>query len=102
MMNQHPILYEVTLQTDPSLVRAVEDQMRREHIPAILRTGCFRRIRFDVASPGIFRTSYQAETRADLDRYLQDHAPRFRSEFQARFPSGVTLSREIWTTCEVW
>jgi hypothetical protein len=102
MTNQYPILYEVSLQTGPSLAPALEHHMRREHIPAILRTGCFRRIRFDVTSTGRFRTCYQAETQADLDRYLQDHAPRLRSEFQERFPTGVTLSRQIWTACEVW
>jgi len=102
MMNQHPIFYEVTLRSDPSLAQALEEHMRREHIPAILRTGCFRRIRFDVASAGAFRTCYQAETQADLDHYLQNHAPRFRSEFQALFPIGVALSREIWTECELW
>jgi len=102
MTNQQPIFYEVTLQSDLSLAHALEEHMRREHIPAILRTGCFRHIRFDVASAGTFRTCYQAEAQADLDRYLQDHAPGFRSEFQARFPTGVTLSREIWTVCEFW
>lgn len=102
MAKQQPIFYEVTLQAHPSLAPALEDHMRREHIPAILRTGCFRRIRFDLASGGTFRTSYQAETQEDLDRYLENHAPRFRSEFQARFPTGVTLSREIWTARELW
>lgn len=102
MTSQHPIFYEVTLQADPSLRSALEHHMRRDHIPAILRTGCFRRIRFDAASAGTFRTCYQAESQGDLDRYLHDHAPRLRAEFQARFPTGVTLSREIWMACEVW
>lgn len=96
------VLYEVTLQVEPSLAPAVEEHMRRHHIPAILGTGCFERIRFDQAFPGRFRTSYQARSRAELERYLRDHAPVLRAEFQARFPSGVTLTRETWRPRELW
>jgi hypothetical protein len=96
------ILYEVTLQAEPALATAVEDYMRRRHIPAILATACFRRIRFDRAPPARFRTSYQADSQADLDRYLRDHAPRLRADFHAEFPTGVTLARETWTQREGW
>jgi Domain of unknown function (DUF4286) len=95
-------VYEVTLQVDPALAAAVEDHMRRQHIPAIVATGCFRRIRFDRASPARFRTRYEAASPADLDRYLREHAPRLRAQFQAQFPSGLTLTREIWTELESW
>lgn len=96
------ILYEVTLQVEPVLAQKLEQYMRSRHIPEILATGCFRRIRFDRASPARFRTCYQAESRADLDRYLEGHAPRFRAEFQRDFPEGVTLTRETWIEQEVW
>jgi uncharacterized protein DUF4286 len=96
------IRYEVTLQVDPTLAPAVEQHMRRDHIPEIVASGCFSRIRFARASAGRFRTSYEARSQADLDRYLQDHAPKLRAEFQARFPTGVTITREIWAEQEVW
>jgi hypothetical protein len=96
------ILYEVTLQIQPAVARQVEEHMRRIHIPAILATGCFRSIRFDRASPARFRTCYQAETQPDLDRYLRDHAPGFRSELLAEFPDGFTATREVWTAVEAW
>jgi uncharacterized protein DUF4286 len=96
------ILYEVTLQVDPTKALAVEAHMRREHIPDIFASGCFRRIRFDRASPARFRTSYEARTESDLERYLQEHAPRLRADFQAHFPSGVTVTRETWTPLESW
>jgi hypothetical protein len=102
MTKLETVIYEVTLQVDPALASDLEDHMRREHIPAILRTGCFRQIRFDATSSGTFRTCYQADTPADLERYLRDHATRLRAEFQAHFPEGVTLSREIWTPREIW
>jgi hypothetical protein len=96
------ILYEVTLQVAPALAASVEQYMRQRHIPAIFATACFRQIRFDRASTARFRTSYEAQSEADLDRYLRDHAPRMRAEFQAEFPSGVTLTRETWTQRESW
>jgi hypothetical protein len=102
MPSDHTVLYEVTLQVEPSLAAAVEEHMRRQHIPAILRTGCFELIRFDQASLGRFRTSYQARSAAELERYLRDYAPAMRAEFQSEFPSGVTLTRETWNPRELW
>jgi uncharacterized protein DUF4286 len=96
------IRYEVTLQVEPALAQSVQDYMRNKHIPEIFATGCFRQIRFDRASPGRFRTSYQADSQANLDEYLRDHAPKFRAEFQRDFPEGLTLTREVWKQQEVW
>lgn len=76
--------------------------MRRSHIPAIFASGCFSRIRLVQASPARFRVWYQAETQAQLDRYLRDHALKLRAEFQAEFPTGVILTRETWIQREVW
>ena len=96
------ISYEVTLQAQPGLAADIEKFMMDSHIPQIFRTGCFHEIRFSQASPGRFRTAYQANSQADLDRYVQDHAPRFRAEFLERFPQGVTITRENWVQREVW
>jgi len=96
------ISYEVTLQVEPRLAAAVEEYMRQRHIPEIFATGCFRRIRFSLAAPNRFRTSYQAEGQADLDRYLRDHAPHFRADFQTRFPDGLIVTRETWAQRQVW
>lgn len=96
------IIYEVTLQVEPSLAPRLEEHMRQTHIPAIFATGCFRRIRFAQASPARFRTSYQADTQAHLDRYLRNYALKLRAEFQAEFPTGVVLTRETWIQREVW
>jgi hypothetical protein len=96
------VIYEVTLQVEPALASSVERYMRDGHIPAIHATGCFQHIRFLQASAGRFRTSYEAATQADLDRYLDEHAPTFRAEFQAEFPRGVTVTRETWVERQRW
>jgi hypothetical protein len=96
------ILYEVTLEVEPLASSAVDEHMRQRHIPAIFATGCFRRIRFQQASSDRFRTSYEAETAADLERYLRDHAPALRAEFLTEFPTGIRLTRETWSVVESW
>jgi hypothetical protein len=96
------ILYEVVLEVEPSAMAAVEEHMRRQHIPAIFATGCFRQIRFQRSSNRRLRTSYEAETAADLERYLKDHAAAMRAEFLAEFPTGVQLIRETWHDLESW
>lgn len=96
------ILYEVVLDVDPSASSAVEEHMRRRHIPAIFATACFRVIRFQRSSSHRFRTTYEAETAADLERYLRDHAPAMRAEFLIEFPTGVQLTRETWHDLESW
>ena len=95
-------LYEVTLEVDETLVSALEHYMRDQHIPAIFSTGCFRRICFSQASRFRFRTCYEAESRADLELYLHQHAPGFRAEFQAAFPHGIIATRETWTELKRW
>jgi len=96
------IIYEVTLQVEPGVAAQVEAHMREEHIPAIAGTGCFHQIQFDRASPARFRTRYFAESQSDLDRYLEQHAPQLRTEFQTRFPAGVRLTRETWSILQTW
>jgi hypothetical protein len=76
--------------------------MRQQHIPGILRTGCFRRIRFDRASPTRFRTCYEAASAVHLERYLRDHAAMMRMAFQGEFPEGVTVTRDTWVQQEIW
>lgn len=96
------LYYEVTLQVDPSLAPQVERHMRQEHIPEIFATGCFHQIRFSRASPARFRTSYEAMSQENLDRYLRDHAPKLRADFQRRFPEGAAATRETWVEQERW
>ena len=96
------VTYEVVLEVEAPLAAALEDYMRRRHIPEILATGCFRRIAFERAGPTRFRTRYEAESQADLDRYLAEHTPRLRADFLAHFPTGVRVSREVWAEVERW
>lgn len=96
------VLYEVTLDLDPQLDERLTAYMRGDHIPGIYQTGCFTRISFQRASATRFRTSYQATSVTDLERYLTVHAEAFRADFRAHFPSGLRISRETWTEDTTW
>lgn len=96
------LVYEVTAQVSAELHGAYEHYMREEHIPAVLATGCFLGATFERTADGRFRTCYRAGTQAALDGYLRDHTAGLRADFAARFPAGVTLSREVWSELQGW
>ena len=94
--------YEVTVEVEPGLAETFVRYMSGKHIPEILATGCFRRIRLDRAGPVTFRTVYEAATADDLDRYLRDHTARFRADFTSHFPAGVAVTRATWSQIGFW
>ena len=76
--------------------------MIETHIPDVVRTGCFLHARFDQGGEGQYRAAYHAASQAEVDRYLADFAPTLREHMTARFPTGLTLSRRIWTERARW
>jgi Ni,Fe-hydrogenase III component G len=103
-MMVHPsrVSYQVTATVEPQLVDEFERFMVEDHMPALIATGCFGSAAIVRVGPGRYRMRYEAESRAELDRYLQTEAPRVRSEFTARFPSGIALEREVGEVLGEW
>ena len=96
------VTYEITAIIAADLAADYETYMRRDHIPALLATGCFSAARFSRGEGGRYLIGYEAADRAALERYLAQHAPRLREEFIARFPAGVTLTRATWDIVHEW
>jgi hypothetical protein len=96
------ITYQVRLEAQPTRADELVRYMTRIHIPAIMRTGCFRSARFERldTAAGAFRTCYVAATRGDLERYLRDHAASFREEFVRDMGDAATASREVWESVQ--
>lgn len=94
------IAYEVRVEVREDMAEAFETYMRRKHLREILATGCFQLIRFERAEAGVFRTRYEAVSRADLDRYLAHHAAHFRADFMVHCPEGCVVTREVLATVE--
>ena len=91
------VIYEVTAVVELELVEAYEQFMTQEHIPDVLRTGCFESASLERSLPGRFRMRYAALDRESLNRYFDEHAPRLRQDFISHFSEGAELSREEWT-----
>jgi hypothetical protein len=96
------LTYEITAEVREDLVPSYEAYMRGTHVPDLLATGHFVGASFGRAARGRYRVRYEARDAAALDQYLAEHAPRLRAHFDAHFPEGVRLSREVWTLLQVW
>jgi len=91
--------YEVTIHLDdPSLADALERYMIDTHLADVFASGCFVDAQFERADD--YRTRYTVASQADLDRYVSDHAPRMRADFIAHFPTGLTVTRAVWSTLQ--
>lgn len=71
--------------------------MISKHLADVLASGCFVEAVLERATAGKYRARYLAETEADLERYLRDHTAEKRADFAKHFPTGIQLSREVWT-----
>lgn len=96
------IAYEVTVEVNETLTERYMAFMRDRHIPAILATGCFAHAELDRSKQTRFRQRYLAASLGDLERYLEQHAPTLRKEFDQHFPTGTALTREIWEEVGRW
>src|SRR5438132_337640 len=96
------ITYEVTVEVQEALIERYLAYLRSRHIPRILATRCFAHAELDRATQTRFRQRYLASTLADLERYLEQHAPALREDFAQHFPSGTTVTREIWEELNRW
>lgn len=96
------VSYQVTATVEPQLVDGFERFMVGDHIPALMATGCFAAAAIVRLGPGRYRMCYDAESRAELDRYFETAATQVRGEFTARFPSGIVLERETGDLLGEW
>jgi len=89
------VLYEVNVKIAPEIAMEFEAYMTREHIPAVLASGCFASAEFSRRAAGEYRTAYRAESRDDLDRYLERFAGGLRSDFVKHFASAEVTRAEF-------
>lgn len=91
------ITYEVTAIVDAALTVQYEQYMTSKHLADVLSSGCFVEAVLERAAPGKYRARYMAQNEEDLERYLREHTAAKRADFAKHFPTGVILSREVWT-----
>ena len=103
------IIYNVTT----NIHESVHDQwmiwMRHKHIPEILATGKFssaRMVRVLVVEEmggATYATQYTTDSKATLDKYYQEDAPRLREEGSRLFGDKMLAFRtELEVLSEFW
>lgn len=102
-MPSNPVSYEVTVRVqDQATANEFSAWMRGEHIGDVLATGLFYGAEFAQLDDTTFRTRYLARSRAELERYLAEHAARLRDDFGRRFHGRAATSREVWDQLQAW
>lgn len=90
------VIYEINTIVRNELIDQYEKYMTDTHIPDVLATGHFGGAYLSRAAEGVYAVHYFAHTQDAMKDYLQNHAPRLRSEIENFFPAGVEISRQTW------
>jgi Domain of unknown function (DUF4286) len=95
------IIYNVTIKIDNPIADAWLQWMKEEHIPDVMSTGCFtkstmlRLIEVDDSDGPTYAIQYQAESKADYNRYLQIHADGMRKKVTDKWGSSLVAFRSV-------
>ena len=94
------VIYEVEAKVDESLREPYETYMTSKHIPEVLATERFVGASFEICEHGRYRVCYRASDQNSLEKYLAENAEVLRADFMKHFPTGIELSRSVWTVLE--
>ena len=80
------IIYNVTIKVEQSIADSWLQWLLNEHIPDILKTNCFtgyqvvRLLEVDDSEGPTYAIQYQAESKADYNRYIDQYADGMRQK----------------------
>ena len=95
------IVYNVTAKVDHSIAGDWRFWMLQEHIPMLLKTGCFtdaklfRLIDQDDADGPTFCAQYYCRSRKEYDEYIDQYAPAMREESQKKWGDKCLAFRSL-------
>ncbi|MBK8600081.1 MAG: DUF4286 family protein [Flavobacterium sp.] len=103
------ILYNVTINIDDTVHDQWLHWMQEKHIPEVLATGKFSAARMvkvlveEEMGGTTYATQYTTDSKATLDKYYQEDAPRLREEGQRLFADKMMVFRtELEVISEFW
>ena len=100
------IIYNVTIKADKSIADAWLQWMFTEHIPDIMRTGCFtgyrvvRLLEIDDTEGPTYAFQYNAESKANYNRYIELYAPELRQRSFDKWGNGFIAFRSLMEVVE--
>jgi hypothetical protein len=95
------IIYNVTIKVENSIADAWLLWMKKEHIEDVMNTGCFtkatmlRLIEVDDSDGPTYAIQYQAESKADYNRYIQIHADGMRKKVTDKWGNHLVAFRSV-------
>jgi hypothetical protein len=93
------IIYNVTSNIDDSIHEQWMAWMMEEHVPKIMETGKFYKIKIvkvlgnHQGQGTTYSVQYSADSREKLEEYYREHSPEMRAEARERFGDKVLQFR---------
>jgi hypothetical protein len=100
------IVYNVTINIEDEIEQEWLNWMRLTHIPELINTGCFVSARMtkvlveEQMGGKTYSIQYSCNTRADLDKYIDNYAPQLQSNFNKRYKDKFVAFRTIMQVIE--
>ena len=95
------LIYNVTVQVYKEIATPWLQWLVNEHIPQVLRTGCFSHYQLvklldvDESEAITYAIQYYADSRELIDRYLNEHADELRQSGLEKWGDGYIAFRTI-------
>ena len=95
------LIYNVTTKVDWSIHEAWLQWMQKEHIPAVLNTGCFIKsqllqlLETDESDGPTYAVQYFAASITEYNHYLTQFAPAMRKEVTDHWGNQVVAFRSL-------
>lgn len=95
------IVYNVTVKTETGIAGEYVNWLKEEHIPEIIKTGCFtearilRLLEIDESDGPTFAVQYHANSKALYNRYIQNFSDEMRKKSADRWGQKVIAFRSV-------
>lgn len=101
------VIYNVTVNVDNDAHEQWVKYMREEHIPDVLRTGCFKEARFtrvvvNEESGVTYSIQYLCESEEMLQRYADFFAPALQKDHKDKFGEKSAAFRTMLEVVDVF
>ena len=100
------IIYNVTIKVEASIAGEWLKWMQEEHIPDVMKTGCFsshrvvRLLEVDETEGPTYAIQYHADSKADYNRYIQLYAVVLREKSIQKWGDRFIAFRSVMEEVE--
>jgi hypothetical protein len=100
------IIYNVTTNIEGSIAERWLQWMQEEHIPEVMQTGCFssykvvRLLEVDESEGPTYAVQYNADSKADYNRYIQLYAATMREKTFQKWGDRFIAFRSVMQVVE--